>query len=174
MSEIRSYFEELVRKLSDESKICDIQYKFSDPLKMVFPEYNVQYRYGGYTINISNEFGTCDLGFVETKIKSFNNKFNFEIKTKSLIKQFFNTKASPLIIITDNKIFIDYISSKASYIALCSRARKDQFEPLITGELKEGVYSIKCRYHLVFNNQELVIEPLCQLFNDMVDFFKDN
>ncbi len=135
-------------------------------------KYLTSFTYKGQKIIVENELGHQNLGYAECLIPLQLENFGFEIITKSIINQLFNRKKMPLVVSCNNLRLKDYLEKSNAFSDLCHHAKKERFEPTITGQNNGDHYRILCEYSTMFNNKELVLEPISNFLKTVIDFFK--
>lgn len=135
--------------------------------------YTLECNYRDVRIGLKNEFGHQNIGTLFCQLEAQHNNFEFDIYTQRTLFQFFNRNKSALKFAEINPQLKSFIELSEAFNTLNSRAKQDRFEPKITGKNSNGKYQISSSYHLVFNNNELVISPLIRFFKALIDFFLD-
>lgn len=170
---ISTTFEEITVQENAVFTKTDHKYKGDRGASVYSSKYTLECRYRGSLIVLTNEFGHQNIGSVICELSENPRLCEFNIETIDSFFQLLNRKRNPLKLITQDEELRRFIVENAAYQELIKRARKDRFEPSISGKKEEGRYIISCDYHLVFHNQGLVVAPLIQLVKALADFFSD-
>ena len=135
--------------------------------------YTLKCEYRNVIIDFKNELEHQSIGVISCQLEEQPNNFEFTINTRNSFFQLLRRRQNTLKFESENSQLKKFIELNNSYAELNKRAKNDRFEPLLTGKNVNGKYVISCRYHLVFNNKELVISPLIKFFKALIDFFND-
>ncbi len=127
--------------------------------------------YKGNKISIINRTGTTYVGNITCKLSETIQPLEFELSSISHFKNLFLKRKNRFVIKTKNKSLASFFRKNTSLNKLGKIAQKENFSPLIT--CKEGEYwTIETKYHLEFDNWTEVIEPLIELYKNLIDEFE--
>ena len=170
---ITESFSSLASKQNGNFQKKDGKYHIGDGSFLHNTNYSTSFNYKNSEVIVKNELGHQNLGFAECIISLQPNNSEFEITTRSIISQIFNRKKTPLIVSCNDLRLKDYIEKSEAFLNLCLHAKKEKFEPTITGKNNtNNNFTILCEYSVLFRNKELVLEPISEFLKSIVDFFE--
>lgn len=171
---ITKTFEKVATQENAVFKQVDNKYKGDRGSFIHTSTYTLECNYRNVKIALKNELGHQNIGLISCQLDVQPDNCEFSIEALNTFFQLFNPKKNILQIAGDNSQLKNFIELNDSFAELNKRAKKDRFEPVITGENDNGKYVISCKYHLVFNNKELVVSPFFKFYKSLIDFFLDH
>lgn len=173
ISAINTIFNKLASDTSGNLQRHEKKYPVGDGSYLPLVQYILTYRTRETSVLLKNKFGHQNLGHIALQLDAPLNDLQFTIKTRSIYKQFWNRKKSPFEVNSNHAGLIKWIKENEAFKKLADRARIDRFEPTIQGKMALDHFEIICDYHLVFNNNELVLEPFVLFFNGLNEYLLD-
>ena len=88
----------------------------------------------------------------------------------------FNSKKNKVVLYTElsyfsgDKNFTNHFENILSKLNLEAIANTTQFEPTITGIIKDNFYEINTIYYLGFSHKKEVLRPLIELYKALIDY----
>lgn len=151
-------------------KISAEFHKEHDRLSRHSVNYTLKTKHKGIEIVFTIQFGYDDHGTVKCHLPLLTDRMGIEITTMHPIRQLFSLKKYPILLKSKSPKLKRHLVSLDSFYRLCCFAKRNRFEPIITGVNLEKSYYLKCSYHLLFERQDKVIELLYDFYCDLIDF----
>lgn len=133
--------------------------------------FTLKFEYKSNVFTIINQTGTKYVGSVSCKLSENLQPIPFEIDSISHFKNLFLRKKSRLQLISKNKNILYFLKYNNAFKSLSKIANKEDFSPYITCSGNNS-WNIVCKYHLEFDNWTQVIEPLIELYKNLIDEFE--
>lgn len=133
--------------------------------------YQITFDYKNNPFTIIHRTGTAYVGTISCKLNTTLQPIEFEINNTSHIQNLFLRKKSRLKIKSDNTNINYFLTKNDSLHILNQIAKKENFSPIITCKFDE-VWKIEAKYHLEFDNWIEPIDPIIELYKNLIDEFE--
>lgn len=167
----KEFFENLAEKENGEFYFKDKDISIGMGVRSPNVFYKTTFDYKNNTFTIIHRTGTAYVGTVSCELKSTLQPIKFEINNFSHLQNLFLRKKSRLKIKSDNTNIKYFLTKNNSLKDLSQIAKKENFSPIITCKF-DSVWKIEAKYHLEFDNWIEPIEPIIELFKNLIDEFE--
>ncbi|GER59737.1 hypothetical protein [Patiriisocius marinus] len=133
--------------------------------------YLVKFNYKDHNFSVMNSTGNSFVGIITCNFSSTLKVTDFKIDTISHFKNLFLRRKSRFKITAKNENIKSFLLANKSFIKLELIAKKGAFDPLIVCEFNESK-SISTKYHLEFDDWTDVVEPIIELYKNLIDEFE--
>ncbi|WP_298321387.1 hypothetical protein [uncultured Aquimarina sp.] len=133
--------------------------------------FKIKFKYKDNEFTIINRTGTAYVGTISCELSKDLQPIEFELNTISHLKNLFLRKKSRFKINTHNRNLKDFLSKNSSLKLLSKIADKEDFSPIITCQ-NDCSWEITTKYHLEFDNWTQVLEPIIELYKELIDEFE--
>ena len=133
--------------------------------------YLVKFNYKGHNFSVMNSTGNSFVGIITCNFSSTLMITDFKLDTISHFKNLFLRRKSRFKITSDNKNIKTFLLANKSLDKLNVIAKKEAFDPIIVCESNESK-SITTKYHLEFDDWTVVVEPIIELYKNLIDEFE--
>ncbi|MFL1896020.1 hypothetical protein ACJRPK_09980 [Aquimarina sp. 2-A2] len=133
--------------------------------------YKVVFKYKSSEFTVVNRTGTAYVGSISCKLSQTLQPIKFELSTISHLKNLFFRKKSRFKIMSDNDNIQYFLNKNSSLKLLSEIADKENFSPSIICEI-DGGWVITTKYHLEFDDWTQVVEPIVELYKNLIDEFE--
>lgn len=166
-----TFFKQLAKKENGKFYFSDENIAFLDGVRSPNITYKVTFHYKDNCFTIINRTGTAYVGSITCNLSKVLQPIAFEINNISHFKNLFFRRRSRLKISSDNSNISYFILNNEYYKRLEQLAHRDKFDPIITCK-PEDTWDIVTNYHLEFENWTEPIEPIINLYKDLIDEFE--
>lgn len=133
--------------------------------------FKVVFEYKGNHFTVLNITGTSYSGNITCKLSKSLQPISFTVDNISHLQNLFLRRKSRLKIKTENKNLKLFLSKNKNFQTLIEIANKDNFCPYIFCK-QASYWSIVTEYHLELDNWLEVLDPLINLYKDLIDEFE--
>lgn len=133
--------------------------------------YKIKFDYKNNPISIINRTGTAYVGIISCELNTTLQPVELEITNISHIQNLFLRKKKRLKIKSDNSNINYFLTKNDSINILNQIAKKENFSPIITCKF-DRIWKIEAKYHLEFNDWIEPIEPIIELYKNLIDEFE--
>jgi hypothetical protein len=133
--------------------------------------YKIGFDYKKNPFTIINRTGTAYVGTISCELNKTLQPIEFEINNISHIQNLFLRKKSRLKIKSDHSNINYFLTKNDSLKILSQIAKKENFSPIITCKF-DRVWKIEAKYHLEFDNWIEPVEPIIELFKNLINEFE--
>lgn len=132
-------------------------------------EFLMQLEYKSVPIVIVNETGLRFAGNIQAKIPGKHKESEFNLTTRGHLETVFVGKSKRFKISAQHSRIANVIKHSEGFRQILPIAQAHAFEPQIQGIQLEDSFAIKTAYHLEFDRWSQAIEPLIQLYKEIID-----
>lgn len=132
----------------------------------------IRMKYKDNEISVLNQTGTSFVGTIIGKLASHIRPIDFELTSISNLANFFLRRKSRFKIRSENEKIKYFLEHNDVLKQLSDIANNTAFTPHITIDNKNGVDRIITKYHLEFEDWTQVIEPMIELYKNLMDEFE--
>ncbi|OAB81558.1 hypothetical protein [Cochleicola gelatinilyticus] len=129
--------------------------------------------YKGYTIKIKNETGFSYHGIITCEMKTNGKPLEFELTTRSNFSSLFRRNKERFQINARHLNVEAFLKQSDILKELEQVARKDLFEPTITGVYDGSIFRLTTKYHLQFSDWTQVLEPFISFYKQWIDKYTE-
>ncbi len=129
-------------------------------------------KYKGCLITIKNETGTSFNGLITCVIQTQKKSLTFQLTTRSHLTTLFSKNNQRFKIESGNININNFLKNSNSIALLNEIAKKDTFEPQITGKYEDDVYKLITEYSLQFSDWIQVLQPFIDFYKEFIDTFE--
>lgn len=133
--------------------------------------YKVTFTYKDNHFTIIHRTGTAYVATISCKLSDTIQPIQFEITNITPLQNLFLRKKSRLTIKSGNPNLKYFLSKNENINKLSKIADKDKFSPTITCTC-DTFWTIVTTYHLEFDNWTEPIEPIIELYKNLIDEFE--
>ncbi len=133
--------------------------------------YLVKFKYRDNEISVMNRTGTAFIGEIECKLSPTLQPIEFELTSISHIINLFFRKKSRFRIKSNNENIKYFLNNNVALKTLNEIAQRESFSPYIVCDLN-GNKRITTEYNLEFDDWTLVVEPIIELYKNLIDEFE--
>ena len=170
--------DKVFRKIAEEENALysNQSEKYNKVLGSLRPDnlYHLEIPYKGATIYLTNVVEFLAIGEVYVHLPKKPKDQEFEINTRSHIIQLLVPNKNQIRIKTKFKKLKSLLKNSMAYFRMQKLIDKTQFEPLIYGKNKDGVFIIKTEYNLAFKRRDEVLRPIIQFYKELIDLYSEN
>lgn len=166
----RDFFKSLAREKKGKFYFKDEDISIGMGVRSPNVTYKVTYKYKGNGISIMNRTGTAYVGVISCNLTSTLRPSKFEITNTSHFQNLFLRNKSRLKITAENSNLYHFIANNTALTQLDKIAAQHNFSPIITCTLC-NVWMLEAKYHLEFDNWTAPVQPIVELFENLIDEF---
>ncbi len=167
----KEFFRKLAEKENGKFYFHDENIALPNGVRSPNVTFKVLFDYKANKFEIENRTGTAYVGIINCKLTPTLQPIEFNIETISHLKNLILRKESRFRIKSDNKNIVYFLTKNDSLKDLSKVANKENFSPLMTCEKKDN-WNITTKYHLEFDNWTDVVEPIIELYKNLIDEFE--
>jgi hypothetical protein len=165
--------EQAFQKLANEygSKYNFTEYNVAGTIGSKIPilNYALQIIHAGIPIDIKFEFGNHNLAEFNFELPLSRKMPDFEIVARDVFERLLSFKKGRWKIACNDEGFKSLLSKMLESSDINELAKKEAFEPTITGSAESGKYSVKTLYYLGFNNKEQSLKIVADFNKLLID-----
>lgn len=135
-----------------------------------FVRHQLDFEYKGIHIYFMCDTGNYSVATIKYSIPGQSIKKEFKIITKGILYKIFNRKKDCIHIKTHDPVFKNHMLKSNSFRQLNNLAKEFLFEPTITGESIDLKFEVTCKYHLLFEKKDEVLDPLFSFHKTIIDY----
>ncbi|WP_034057304.1 hypothetical protein [Lacinutrix jangbogonensis] len=133
--------------------------------------YLLIFSYKDNQFSIFNSTGTSFVGEIACEFSSTLKPIEFELNSISYFLNLFLRRKNRFKIKSDNENIKHFLSKSEAMKKLILIAKKEAFNPFIVCEIEKNK-RISTKYHLEFDDWTQVIEPIIELYKELIDEFE--
>lgn len=167
----KDFFKKLAEKENGKFLYHDNDISVGMGIRSPNVSYRVIFDYKKNPFTIINRTGTAYMGLISCELDRTLQPLEFEINNTSHIANLFLRRKNRLKLKSDNSNIKHFLRKNNSLKTLNEIAAKDNFSPIIS--CKSGdLWKLEAKYHLEFDNWTEPVEPIIELFKELIDEFE--
>ncbi|PIB33094.1 hypothetical protein BFP78_02200 [Gaetbulibacter sp. 5U11] len=166
----KEFFKNLAEKENGQFYFTDENISIGMGVRSPNVIYKITFTYKDNLFTIINQTGTNYITTIRCQLNDTLHPIPFTVNTTSHLKNLFLQKKSRLNVTTEHLNLKDFLSKNNALNILSEIANKEKFDPNITCQY-DNVWSIETNYHLEFDNWTDPIEPIIELYKNLINHF---
>jgi hypothetical protein len=167
---IEQAFQELANEYGTTYNFTEYNVDGTIGSKIPILNYTLQIVHAGIPVDIKFEFGNHNLAEFDFELPLSRKIPDFEIVALDVFERMISFKKGRWKIACNDEGFKSSLTRVLESSDINELAKKEAFEPKITGVYQDGKYIVKTVYYLGFNNKEQSLKVVADFNKMLIDF----